>query len=148
MEAAKIDVCNLDLLDLPSADSLHYAMEKLFTLGAIDSNSIPTPIGLLMNKFMKLNIEGIRMILAGYAWGAPIIDLITMATFLQNSFDKLFPERQRMKYEDALRMGKFTMFAAQQNKVVGYSTLKTELVVADEFIRYILIFHEFKTKGK
>jgi hypothetical protein len=95
---------------------------------------------------MKMNIEGIRMILAGYAWGAPIIDLITIATFLQNSFDKLFPEKQRMKYEDALRAGKFTMFATQQNKVIGYSALKTELVVADEFIRYVLVFHELQKR--
>jgi HrpA-like RNA helicase len=143
---SKIDVCNLDLLDLPSADSLHYAMEKLYILGAINQNSLPTPIGILMNKFMKMNTEGIRMILAGYAWGAPIIDLITIATFLQHSFDKLFPERQRPKYEDALRMGKFTMFANEQNKVLGYSTLKTNLVVADEFIRYVIVFHELQKR--
>jgi hypothetical protein len=36
--------------------------------------------------------ESVRMILAGYAWGAAIIDLVTIAAFLEQSTSNIFPK--------------------------------------------------------
>lgn len=138
----KINIFNLDLLDLPSADSLHYSMEKLYTLGAINKNSIPTLLGFIINKFRFIRIESIKMILSGYAWQASIEDLITMAAFLESSKEEIFSEELSDNYKSALEQGKFTLFGVK--KVVNYSEFKSDLYVSDDFIKYILIFNEFQ----
>jgi hypothetical protein len=92
MSKTVIDVTKIDLLDSPSADSLHYSIEKLFVLGAIDSNCIPTKLGFIINRFRFVNVEGIRAILAGYVWGASIIDLIDIISVLEIGLDRVFPE--------------------------------------------------------
>ncbi len=79
--SADIDLFKLDLLDPPSADSIHSSLDRLYTAGAIYRNCTPTAIGVLMNKFRFIGLECIRMILAGYAWDVAIIDLITIAAF-------------------------------------------------------------------
>lgn len=139
-----IDIFNIDLLDLPSADSLHYSLEKLYILGAINSNSIPTSIGFIINKFRFIKIESIKMILSGYAWDAPIEDLITIASFLESSLDEIFPDEEL--YKKALSMGKFTLFQNEQKKIISYSEYKSDLYINDDFIRYVLIFNEFQKK--
>lgn len=143
---SKIDIYKLDLLDLPSADSLHYSMEKLYILGAINSNSIPTSTGFLINKFRFIRIESIKMILSGYAWGVPIQDLVTMAAFLEYKKENMFSEEQAKNYKEALAEGRFTLFGTEQKKIISYSEFKTDLMVADEFVKYILIFNEFQKK--
>jgi len=77
-----VNLATLDLLDRPSADSIHNSISKLFTLGAIDVNCRPTNVGLIMNRFRFVSIEMIRTILAGYVHGASIIDLVNMAAML------------------------------------------------------------------
>lgn len=139
---AVVDIYNIDLLDSPSVDSLHYSIEKLYTLGAIDSNSIPTVIGFIMNKFRFIRIESIRMILAGYAWNVSIIDLITMACFLESKNSVVGDEEKFNEVRS--RNGKFTFFANEQHKVISYSEYKTELFISDDFMRFLLIFQEFK----
>lgn len=97
--AKEYDITSLDLLDPPSADSLHYSMEKLFTLGAIDQNSLPTGVGLLMNKFRYLPLESIRMIMASYAWKVSTSLLINIAAVLEVGLDQLFvtpPSKQEI----------------------------------------------------
>src|SRR5690606_23535651 len=90
--------------------------------------------------------ESIKMILSGYAWNTSIQDLITIAAFLEFAQDEIFPEELKPQYKEALAEGKFTLFANEQKKVVSYSEYKTDLMVADEFMRYLLIFYEFKEK--
>jgi HrpA-like RNA helicase len=77
-----LNLAALDLLDRPSADSMHNSINKLFALGAIDVNCCPTPVGRIMNKFRFVGIEMIRTILAGYAHGCSICDLINMAAMI------------------------------------------------------------------
>ena len=89
--STRVNLWNLDLIDLPSADSMHSSVERLFYAGAINANSTPTAVGVLMNKFRFLGIECVRMILAGFAWNAPIMDLITAAAIIGGG--NLFDER-------------------------------------------------------
>lgn len=81
LAGASSDLFKLDLIDQPSADSLHSSIDRLYALGAIYKNITPTAVGILMNKFRFVGLECIRMILAGYAWEVSIIDLITIAAF-------------------------------------------------------------------
>jgi HrpA-like RNA helicase len=118
-ESKKIDLNKMDLLDNPSADSVHYSVEKLFCLGAITPNMTPTITGLIFNKFRLLSIESIRMILAGYIWGTSILDLITIAAF------------QDTKTKDLM-----TPPAMEIQK-------NTELMRADDFIQCLVIWDDF-----
>lgn len=101
-----VNMYDFDLLDPPSADTIHTSLDRLYTAGAINSNSTPTMLGVVMNKFRMLPLESIKMILAGYAWEAPILDLITIAASLQLRTD-MSAERDRdpdaslMEFEDA-----------------------------------------------
>lgn len=146
LQKKKVDLYNMDLLDVPSADALQTAMETLYTLGAVNSNSIPTPLGFVMNKFRMVKPESVRMILAGYAWGAPIIDLVTIAAFLEQKMMDLFPRKLEDNYKSALESGKFTMFPSggSGGKIERYSEIKNMLFVADDFIRYATIFSQFQ----
>lgn len=87
INSVSTDVTNFDLLDQPSMDSLHTSLDRLYTLGAIDSNVRPTPKGFIMSKFRFVSLESVAMILAGYSWKAPIEDLITIAAFLSIKSD-------------------------------------------------------------
>lgn len=143
----KIDILKLDLLDLPSTDSLYYSMEKLYILGAINSNSIPTRLGFIMNKFRFIPIESIKMILSGYSWNTSISDLITIASFLYYAKD-LFIRDEEYKLQIAEKFGKFTIFPEEQiykeKHILSYSKFKTDLIMADQFIKYLLIFQELE----
>lgn len=82
LEGSEVDIYKFDLLDPPSADSLHTSLDRLYTLGALYSNCTPTPRGLVMSRFRFISLESIAMILSGYSWAAPIEDLITLAAAL------------------------------------------------------------------
>lgn len=142
----KINLYKLDLMDLPSADSLHYSMEKLYVLGAINRNSIPTAIGFMMNKFRFIKIESIKMILSAFAWKASVYDLITIASFLEFDKDDIFIKSLKENYINATKTGKFTLFYHEQKRIINYSKFKTDLFVADEMLSYVIIFNEFQRR--
>lgn len=106
---ARFSTADIDMVDVPAPDSLWYAMEKLYALGFIAPQSIPysadmldavrpsssgatgteyvdgmglTRLGVLANQMRMVSPESVRMILAGYTWGASILDLITIAAYL------------------------------------------------------------------
>lgn len=145
IQKTKINIYNMDLLDLPPADSMHYAIEKLFTLGAINSNMIPTITGFLINKFRFITVENIKMILSGFAWKAPIEDLIIIAAFLTQKKSDIFDDENIEKYNEAVQNGKFTMFQNKKN-IIRYGEYKTDLMMADDFIQFIILFNEFQRK--
>jgi HrpA-like RNA helicase len=85
--ACKNEVFNiheLDMMDQPPSDNLHYSLDKLYALGAIDKQLRPTEVGKLLNKFRKLRIESAKMILSGYHYGSNILDLITIAVMIES----------------------------------------------------------------
>lgn len=145
----EVNLYDIDLLSFPSADSMHSAMEKLFVLGTIDVNSSPTKVGLIMNKMRKISMESSKMILSGYAWGAPIIDLITMASFLYVGKRMILHHSLSDKYQAALNAGVFSAFPdtmpfyKNSSKISRYQNIKTELLVADDFLQFIFIFRKF-----
>ncbi len=144
-KSAKFDLTKLDLLSLPSADSLHASLEKLFVLGAIDSNSCPTALGFLMNKFRYIPMESIKMILSGYAWKAPVSDLVTIAALI-NQGDNLLPRKLRKNRATAeqLNAGISDLTDKAKLDVPNYVSLYNSLLIADDFINTLLIFYEFQ----
>lgn len=79
----QLNIASIDFLESPSANSLIYSTEKLYGLGFIDSNYNPTTLGVYANNIRKISMESRRMILAGYAHGANILDLITIVSFIE-----------------------------------------------------------------
>ena len=125
LSSSTIDIAELDLIDLPSADSLSSSLDRLYTLGAIHSNSTPTLLGVAIGKFRFVSIEAIKMILAGFAWDAPIQDLITLAAMLQVPGtiwlkDQVAPER--------------------------FMTSKQTLLASCDFITILVIFSRYQKK--
>lgn len=146
INSAKLNLYNVDLLDVPSVDSMHYSLEKLYALGAINSNSIPTLTGFLMNKFRFIKIESIKMILAGFMWDAPIEDLIVMAAFLEQDKHIVFAEELADNFQKTQRAGGFTFFGNRQGRVQSYAENKNDLILADDFLKYVSLFYEIQKK--
>ena len=116
-----LEIEKLDMMDTPPGDALHYALEKLFFMGAINTDITPTETGRLMNRFRKLKLENIKMILSGYHFGANILDLITIAALSESRVcGRKYKPRQ----------------------VVSDSRM--DFLVADTFIDLIFLFEEFR----
>ncbi len=127
-------VCeNLKLIQFPSADSLSYSIEKLHGLGFIDHKFQPTLLGWYGSKFRKLSIENTRMILAGYQHGANILDLITIACFIQGSA-KLGINKQKYK--------PCNPYGVSSDKLEFYF----RRVLGDELIEYVFMLDEIQNK--
>jgi HrpA-like RNA helicase len=127
---APFDAKKLDFIQYPSADNMEYSIEKMHALGFIDHEYKPTLIGLYGAKFRKMSLENIRMILAGYANGCNVLDLITIACFVELSFEigapsKSYKTRNPLKLSDVEAM------------------YYTKTVFCDEFIEYIFLWHDF-----
>lgn len=140
-----INVSKFDLLDLPSADSLHEAVEKLYVLGAINSNMTPTNLGFLINKFRYIPIESIKMILSGYAWGASITDLVTIAAFM-DFYSNLRPRKMEKKRAQAaeLNLLRVGMDEEAAKHIEGFSQLYQSIMIADDFISNLLLYFDFQ----
>jgi African swine fever virus helicase len=124
-----VDINKIDLLDSPTADSWHYSIEKLYTLNCINRNTLPTKLGVFASKITSLRLESIMMILSGYAWDFPIIDLITLACFLEERRDDIYPRRLAENYDKAVKDGVFTIHSS---------------LFSDDFINYLILFYKFK----
>ena len=100
------------------------------------------------------------MVLSGYAWGASIIDLITLAAFLQFPKSALFAAMREEDFLHTLKRGEYSLFESSSfdrlssKKDRGSNSKlrnlqnseKTRMFVADDFIRLLLIFHEVSEK--
>jgi HrpA-like RNA helicase len=133
---------SLDVMGYPAADSLDYCLEKLFILGFIThtenikpsiSAVVPTKLGMFANKFRKLRLESIKMIMAGYYYKANILDLITIAIFLEAN-----------KWED------FSFSKLKSHKPrnpLGVSDMESDMYYkifwADDFIECLWIWYDF-----
>lgn len=106
---SKFDVTDLDIMGYPSVDAFEYAIHKLTHLGFISSTpeiagskhgaTIPTQLGELAIKIAKISLENIRMIMAGYYWGANVRDLITIAAFTEVGWKEIMDQRLNDKYK-------------------------------------------------
>lgn len=126
----QFDASAIDFIQYPATDSMRYSLEKLYALGFIDHKYQPTAFGFYANKFRKLNLENIRMILAGFAHGANILDLITIASCLEVGF------------EIGIRRNKYTPrnpLELTPEESIYYN----KLLFADEFVEYLFIWDDF-----
>ncbi|MEM3061919.1 MAG: helicase-related protein [Nitrososphaerota archaeon] len=135
IQETKINLYDIDLLDPPSADSLHHALNKLYTLGYINVNLIPNSLGIFANKF-RISLDSLRLILAGYAWKVFIADLITIASFLNVKLPKKFMNSARNK-KWYLKFFKTAEYNEEETILLG------DLLLNDDFITYLFIFYEF-----
>ncbi len=85
----------MDLIEMPSAEMITYALEKLCVLGFIDLNMRPTLFGFYAQKLRFINLESSRMIFAGYAHGVSVKWLITIAAILYTSPGGLYTRRAK-----------------------------------------------------
>ena len=125
----EIDFSKLDFFAPPSSSGLCYSLEKLYILGLIDINSKPTVLGYHVNLMRKVKIEPVRMIFAGFCYGANILDLITIASFLQverrNICGRKYKPRNPAKLDE------------------NTSQFYNRTLIADEFIDCLFIWNEF-----
>lgn len=108
---------NLDMIDPPTPDALRYALEKAYALGYIGDPSLcwPVPIGSITEVAnvplhagigltrlgaiarcafaTSVPLEVSRMILAGFTWGVPIPDLVSLAAYLIATDSVSIPKR-------------------------------------------------------
>lgn len=127
-----IDFSALDFFESPSAGGLCYSLEKLHVLGLLDFNCMPTLLGYLISHIRKIEIEPMRMIFAGYQHGANILDLITVAAFLQ-------VERRNV-------CGRNYKFRNPANLGDAASEFYNRAFIADEFIDCIFLWNDFTSE--
>jgi HrpA-like RNA helicase len=127
----QLNIASIDFLESPSASSLVYSSEKLYGLGFIDSQYNPTLLGVYANCMQKISIESRRMLFAGYAHGANILDLITIISFIE------------VKRMDILTR-KYTpinIFPKKLNEKEYEFYYK--IIIGDEFVEYLLIWEMY-----
>lgn len=127
------DISKIDLLDFPSIDSLNSSIEKLYVLGFIDCAYRPSIMGLIKANVTKIDLESTRMILAGYQYGACILDLITIASFMYVTKRSYKDTRSKNKYNYS------SIFDKNEESIKYYN----KLFIADDFIETIFIWEDF-----
>lgn len=126
----------LDFMEHPSVDSTSYSIEKLYLLGLIDDDYIPTAMGLCVANFTETTMENARMIIAGYRYGANIPDLITIASFMSISKQTYINTRSKNKYTYG------HVFEKNPNMTYYYN----RFFISDDFIKSIFILKDFMNK--
>lgn len=124
------DVEQLDMPQPPSAESLSYSIEFLHGLGFITHEYLPSIFAFYAIKFRKVRLENIRMILAGYHHMANVLDLITIACFIQQRTD-LGIKKHKYNIRNPLNVSE-----KQAEYYYKY-------IIQDEFIEYLFIWNEF-----
>jgi HrpA-like RNA helicase len=123
----------IDLLDMPAIDSIMYALEKLYVLGLINHNYVPTVMGLAATSVTRIDAESMRMIMAGYQYGANVLDLITIAAFMYARKWDYIDRRAKKKYSYS------SVFQKDEKQLPYYD----KLFIADDFIQCIFIWEDF-----
>lgn len=123
----KLSLSALDFIELPSADSLCYSLEKLHILGFITDDIEITPFGYYANKIRFISLELKRMIFSGYSYGVSIMQLITIAAIV---------------YKGAIAKKPFNYLDYSDEKFNFYR----HVVIADDFISQLLMYEYIQRK--
>jgi len=136
---------SLDIMGYPAVDSLEYCLEKLFTLGFItrisdetkgqspNSAIVPTKLGMMANRFRKIKLESVKMIMSGYYHKANILDLVTIAIFLEINKWEDFSLRKLRSHKPRNPLNVSEMEAMMYYKIFW----------ADDFIECLWIWYDF-----
>jgi hypothetical protein len=135
---SKFNIYSYDLMDLPSADAISNAINKLYILGAITSNCSATPLGFIMSRFGLLIPEAAKLIMSGYAWGAPICDLITIGCLMSFIKSSSLYSKRGEPYNKKMTQGSFNLFGGKENY------LKTQLILCCDMLMFIVVWNEFQ----
>jgi HrpA-like RNA helicase len=156
-------ITDIDMLDVPAQDSIHYAIEKLFALGFLSMSAPPfnqdvqdtiaapyaghnfglSKLGILATLFGIVAPESIRMILSGYSWGCHIGDLITIAAYMSIPAKDFVvrsetPVQKNINWEYVYKTG-VPGFLAGDGEIY-----RVRALIADEFIDGIIIYSAAK----
>lgn len=96
---------DVKLLYEPAIHAKWRSIEKLYILGLIDSRMKLTIIGDIANKIGVFSCEALKIIISGYIWHAPILDLITAVYAMQNALpvtDSLFAKEAQCDFIPAI----------------------------------------------
>ena len=97
-----VNVHNIDLMDMPSIDSMHYSLYKLYVLGAIDCHCRPTTMGFAMQRIAgEISLEAVRAVFTAVVNKASIIDVINICALMLRPiafFDTKKSEGLKSKY--------------------------------------------------
>jgi len=127
----KLNISSIDFLESPSANSLTYSVEKLYGLGFINSKYDITILGMYANNIRKLSVECKRMLLAGYSYGANILDLITIISFV--TVDRQF-----------ILHRKYNPININSKKLTDVEyEFYYKILIGDEFIDYLFIWEMY-----
>lgn len=139
---------SISMLDMPSSDAIIDSLEQLRILGFIRQENKfiapsksksagkiqPTELGIIASKIRKISLPSIRMIFAGYHYGANILDLITIACMIDN-FRSFFKKQYINKYKTPRNPLKLR----DEETVKSYY----RYVFADEFLECLWIWLDF-----
>jgi len=130
---------DINMITIPTPDALFSGVEKLYTLGFISPEATMTQLGDVAVLFDGLQPEHTRMILAAYFWGASVLDMITIAVWLQTDA-RSFLERgvDEPDYTRIYRGG-LPGFMSHDGMVA-----RTRIFIADTFIDGLIIFYGIK----
>lgn len=159
---------DLDLVDMPSMDSIRYSLEKLYLLGfatpvaplfhTLYPEGISpwehklilqrepqtaqlfglTRLGHIAVKIAGLAIESIRMILAGFSYRASITDLITIAIML--SMDKLALSGKRINMREVYAIGLPPFMTG------AGAYYRMRMIIACDFIDLLVMFNALRNQ--
>jgi HrpA-like RNA helicase len=129
-----LNFSTIDLFEMPAGESLIYSVEKLYGLGFIDSQYNPTILGLYSLQLGGIKIESLRMILAGYSHGANVLDLITIASFIEAKAFNVYSK-------------KYKPFNPLKSKIDDKDyDFYYKVIIGDQFIEFLLnweLYSEF-----
>jgi HrpA-like RNA helicase len=140
----------LDMLDNPGAVALHRTYFKLCALGlaVVDtSTTLPghkiTDLGRIAYKLCnKITVEDVKMILAGYAWGMCIMDLITIAAF--NAFSRIDIINDFIPFSEMSDIINLAFNLPPARQPNSYFFFK--LLFCDDFLENLVIYCAFNRK--
>jgi HrpA-like RNA helicase len=142
-ETHYVDISNIDLLDVPSPDSMRFSLERLYSLGLL----APINDGLTITDYGKqcsamlcpaLNsLESCRMILAGFTWQVSVLDLITIAAYLNINYSKDF---KKVNWQYIYKTGLPTTIAGTTK---SYHNIRA--IIGDQFIEALILFNSFNS---
>ena len=127
VHGSRFKAWEMDFIQYPAADNIVFSLEKLHHLGFIDGQYRPTIFGYYADKFRKISLESIRMILHSYANSSHTLDLITIACFISVGFKF----GQKYVPRDPLDLGSTS--ARYYNKMIFCSEWVEFLFIWDEF---------------
>jgi len=132
---------DIDMVTIPSPDALYTGIERLYSIGmlAVNTGVTISKLGEVAALFDGMPPEHSRMILAGYFWGASVLDMVTIAVWLgmdQRSF--MDTGVQALDYTRIYRGG-LPGFMSHDGMIA-----RTRIFIADSFIDGLIIFYGIK----